>query len=362
MMSVGKMTETITILSCSGQSSPILYECNRTSIHLVVKTDPWGTGLLLNPQRLHLGTCFASSENPRQGLVHFQYSFKECGFARLTSGKMVEYSSNLVYQPPSSPGRFYAHPFSERINCTDYQAQRTIPAQVASVAGQLSTSSGLLFTGTLMNDDFSAPSDSNVFFLGSQIHIEFAVKSFLHQRLRLFVDECVAAATPELHASPRNYTVIANHGCLLDSRVAESSFLPRRSPDVIQLSLQAFKFVGVDSNIYLHCQVLIWDPEILTDPTRKACSYHKDSNRWENLDDPSSSVCRCCDSRCQGAPSRLRRQLRGGSPADTGLLQSNKVVRHLVIREPAENAARDQQDSNSSLAVRRHQGKALSTR
>nr|XP_020656506.1 zona pellucida sperm-binding protein 3-like isoform X3 [Pogona vitticeps] len=339
-----------------GPASPVLYECNKTSIHLVIKTDPWGTGLRLNPQHLQMGTCLPSSESPQQGLLHFQYAFKACGFARLTSGTMVEYSADLVYRPLSSHGRFYARPFSERINCTDYEAQRLVPAPVASVTGQLSASSGLMFSGTIMKEDFSAPSDSTVFFLGSQIHIEFAAKSFLHRPLRVFVDECVAAPTPELHKSPSNYTVIANHGCLLDSRVAESRFLPRRSPDVIHLSLQAFEFVGVDSEIYLHCQVLVWDPDVLTDPIRKACSYHRDINRWENLDDPSSSVCRCCDSECHGAWARPRRDLRA-SPAEADLLQSNVVVRRLVVQKPTQNAGSYAWGSSRSLAARRHKGR-----
>ncbi|KAG6923004.1 zona pellucida sperm-binding protein 3-like, partial [Chelydra serpentina] len=109
--------------------------------------------------------------------------------------------------------------------------------------------------------------------LGSQIHIEFSVQSSFHQPLQIFVDECTATPTPELGKSPRNYSIIANHGCLVDGKVANSQFLPRRTPEAIQLSLQAFEFVGVESDIYLHCQVLVWDPKVLLDPTRKACSF-----------------------------------------------------------------------------------------
>ncbi|XP_048369796.1 zona pellucida sperm-binding protein 3-like [Sphaerodactylus townsendi] len=339
--------------AASAQRAPansVFYECNTTSIHLVVKVDPWSTGTKLNPEFLNLGSCPSSFENNRQGFFHFQYYFSECGFARLKSGKMVEHLINLVYRPPSHQTRFYNNPFSERINCTDYEASVTSP-QVALLTGQLSASSVLKFTVKLMNEDFSAPSDVTIFFLGSQINIEFAVQSLFHQPLRVFVDECTAAATPELHKSPRNYSIISNHGCLVDGRVANSSFPPRPAPEVIHLSMQAFEFVGMNTNIYIHCRVLVWDPEVLTDPLKKACSFHRDTKRWELLDDPSSSVCSCCESVCQTAGSRHKRDLE----AQSGL-HYNMVVGHLRIQKPVRSTGSDEWDSNSSLAVKSHKG------
>ncbi|CAM2103423.1 unnamed protein product [Caretta caretta] len=289
----------------------VLYECNKTSIHLAVKIDPLGNGLLLDPQLVHLGSCLYSI-NDLQGFLHFQYRLKDCGFSRLTSGNMIEYFTDLVYRPSPGTGRRYTTSFTERINCTDYEAGHLTPMYIPSETGHLSASGVLMFTVTLMNVDFSAPSDSKIFFLGSQIHIEFSVKSSFHQPLQIFVDECTATPTPELSKSPRNYSIIANHGCLVDGKVANSQFLPRQTPEAIQLSLQAFEFVGVDSDIYLHCQVLVWDPSVLMDPTRKACSFHRDTNRWELLDSPSlSSGCSCCDSLCQATTSRHKRDLEG---------------------------------------------------
>ncbi|KAG8146133.1 hypothetical protein E2320_012526 [Naja naja] len=128
------------------------------------------------------------------------------------------------------------------------KTQRLTPARVTG-SGLLSASSGLMFRGTFMNEDFSGPSDLSVFLLGSQIHIEFAVQQFFHQPLRLFVDECIAADAADLGNSFRNYTVIANHGCLLDSKFANSRFLPRHAPDVLRLSLQAFEFAGINTDV-----------------------------------------------------------------------------------------------------------------
>ncbi|CAI5797600.1 Hypothetical predicted protein [Podarcis lilfordi] len=268
---------------------------------------------------------------------------------------MVEYSSSLVYRPPSTRSDLYSRsPFMERINCTNYDAGRltTPPPQVTTVTGHLSASSGLMFTGTLMNADFSAPSSSSVFPLGSQIHIQFAVQRSFHQPLQVFVDECVAATTPDLSTSPQSYVVIANHGCLVDSRVANSRFLPRQTPEVLHLSLQAFEFVEIDTDVYLHCQVLVWDPAAPADHMRKACSFHRDTNKWELLDDPSSSVCSCCDSTCGATGSRHQRDLEGLS-VEVRPRQSNVVVTHFTIQKLAQNGDHGELDANGSLAVRR---------
>ncbi|XP_074869310.1 zona pellucida sperm-binding protein 3-like [Carettochelys insculpta] len=327
----------------------VFYECNKTSIHLAVRLDPLGNGRLLDPQFVHLGSCRYSILDNLQGFLHFQLCLRDCGFSRLTSGNMVEYFADLVYRPPVGRGRRYSSPFAERINCTDYGTGYVAPMYLSSVTGQLSASGALVFRVTLMNVNFSAPSDSRVVFLGSQIHLEFAVESSFHQPLQIFVDECTATPTPELGKSPMNYSIIANHGCLVDGKVANSQFLPRQSPEAIQLSLQAFEFIGVDSDVYLHCQVLVWDPKLLGGHTRKACSFDRDTKRWELLDDPSrSSSCSCCDSVCQETSSRHKRDLEG---TVWGGLVHAVVVGPLKMQKPAVKMGNYKWDSNGSLPI-----------
>ncbi|XP_026577998.1 zona pellucida sperm-binding protein 3-like [Pseudonaja textilis] len=319
----------------------VIYKCNRTRVHLAVKMDPWGTGVRLDPEFLYLGSCPSSHVNDALAFFHFQYSFKECRFARLTSGLMVEYTTHLVYRPVSS----HDSPFTERINCTTYETQRLTPARVTG-SGLLSASSGLTFRGTFMNEDFSGPSDLSVFLLGSQIHIEFAVQQFFHQPLRLFVDECIAADTAELGSSFRNYTVIANQGCLLDSKFANSRFLPRHAPDVLRLSLQAFEFAGINTDVYLHCQVLVWEPAIVTNPTKKACSFKRDTNRWEVLDGTANEVCRCCDSVCETAGSRHKREVKDPASGVDPLQSDWLVVGRLTVRRSAPSGGDSERRSN----------------
>ncbi|XP_075754022.1 zona pellucida sperm-binding protein 3-like [Pelodiscus sinensis] len=324
----------------------VLYECNETSIRLAVKLDPLGTGRLLDPQRLHLGSCLYSSLAPRLGVLLFQHGLRDCGFSRLTSGATVEHFAELAYEPAPGSARHHASPFAERINCTDPRAGPLAPLATAPATGRLAASGALRFTVTLLNGG------ATVFFLGAPIRLEFAVQRGFHQPLRVFLDACTATPTPQLGRSPANYSVVANHGCLVDGKVASSRFLPRRAPEAIRLSLQAFDFAGAAPEIYLHCQVLAWDPRALADPARKACSFHRDTRRWELLDDPAlSSACSCCDSRCPAAGSRRKRDLEG-----QGALVHAVVVGPLKIRRAPAGTGSAEWHANGSRAIQSHAG------
>lgn len=60
-------------------------------------------------------------------------------------------------------------------------------------------------------DDWMYERPSNVFFMGSVFNIEASVKQYKHVALRVFVDNCVATAVPDVNTSPR-YSFIENHG------------------------------------------------------------------------------------------------------------------------------------------------------
>lgn len=61
-------------------------------------------------------------------------------------------------------------------------------------------------------DDFSGPAESTTFPLGSLIPIMATVEQLNHQPLLLLLDECVAAATPELWSEDDTYAIITNKG------------------------------------------------------------------------------------------------------------------------------------------------------
>ncbi|MGH0169169.1 UNVERIFIED_CONTAM: hypothetical protein FKN15_017377, partial [Acipenser sinensis] len=86
------------------------------------------------------------------------------------------------------------------------------PPGYNSALGDASGFEKLEFTMGIMNDEFSAPRTSSLFFLGSPINIAAAVKQQFHMPLMVYMEECVAASTPELSPSSQTYPLITNHG------------------------------------------------------------------------------------------------------------------------------------------------------
>ncbi|XP_037672608.1 zona pellucida sperm-binding protein 3-like [Choloepus didactylus] len=78
----------------------------------------------------------------------------------------------------------------------------------------------------------------------------------------------------------------------MDGKDARSHFLPRKVPERLELSFQAFGFTDNPDDVYVHCQLLVWDPKVPPDATKKACSFHGDTNRWKLLDNASLSSVR----------------------------------------------------------------------
>ena len=62
---------------------------------------------------------------------------------------------------------------------------------------------------SLCADDWVYERPSYQFYLGDMMHLEVIVKQFMHVPLRVFVDYCVAEASP---GSPPEYVFIDNHG------------------------------------------------------------------------------------------------------------------------------------------------------
>nr|XP_033812192.1 zona pellucida sperm-binding protein 3-like [Geotrypetes seraphini] len=290
-------------------SNSLFYECNATGIGLAIKMDPLGTGYVLDPLSLHLGSCPYSTITELKGYIVFEYKVRDCGFSRLISGAKVEYFTTLVYNPPLNQKKYYSKSINERINCTSSRKLSPTPAPLSTVVSQLSGFGYLTFQARLTNQDFSTPSNTSVYPLGSLINVEFVVQPSFHQPLKIYIDESTASPSRNLSTSSMTYSVINNHGCFIDGKVAASKFTSRPADELIRLSLQAFQFANMDSDIYLHFTVLVWDPKVLADPTKKACSFNRDTSRWEHLDDPSlNSICDCCDSVCQSSESGRRKR------------------------------------------------------
>ncbi|KAK1799182.1 hypothetical protein P4O66_007432, partial [Electrophorus voltai] len=156
-----------------------------------------------------------------------------------------------------------------------------------------------------------------------------------HQRTKkLLVFKNMLAFRPLMgqYTTTTNYPIeCAFERCLVDK---SSRFLPRSDSSFLLLQLQAFKF-AMDSEVYLHCKLVVWDPDDLNEE-KKACNFNRDLGKWELLDDPfQNDLCRCCDSGC-----RTRKQSFQSEPKE---LAQRRVLGPLVI-----NSSTSNNDSNQS--------------
>ncbi|XP_059396897.1 zona pellucida sperm-binding protein 3-like [Carassius carassius] len=240
----------------------------------------------LDPSRGLLGNCPPSFTMSDDMLI-FYALLRDCGFLKQVTADSVTYSNMLIYdRQPELPFIF------QRVQCVYDSA---VSKMTAFGAVEDEKEGLVTFSMELMNSDFSAPAPSMRFQLGSVIPIRATVESPSHRQLKIYMESCVAATDANISRAAQVHPIIANVGCLMESKSGNSSFLPRRHPAEMRLYLQAFKF-ALGQNIFLHCDLEAWDVQCMD---RKVCHYRQQQRRWELLDDPSQSyVCSCCEFSC----------------------------------------------------------------
>ncbi|KAM6918255.1 zona pellucida glycoprotein 3f, tandem duplicate 2 [Xenentodon cancila] len=258
----------------------------------------WRVGSQLVPYaaRLFIGSCMPSKWNvlnTGEGEAYFDYKFSDCGFVKKLKGKYIVYEGEVSFRPQArGKPAVFQHP----IECIYKRPEGWIPSFLNPGAGVSEGHSKLVFHMALLNEQLTGVAKTNVVPLGSFMPIWAAVEQKSHQPLLLLMEECVAATTPELLPNSQIHPIISNKGCLLESKMGNSMFLPRYHSSAIILYLQSFTF-GIGGEVYIHCNLVVWDQDAL-DETKKAC-HVKEHGSWELLDDPSqSSLCHCCESTC----------------------------------------------------------------
>ncbi|XP_068427301.1 zona pellucida sperm-binding protein 3-like [Clinocottus analis] len=248
-----------------------------------------------------LGNCFPTSFSATEAV--FRVDFDDCNFRRIVTGDLLMYTNDLTYSSyPDSDALAFTHP----VVCAYERPEDWYPRLYPPIFNTYGFGD-LVFHFGLMNADFSGPAESTTFALGSFIPIMASVEQKTHQPLLLFLEECIAATTPELQPGSALYPIITNDGCLVDSLVSRSRFEQRQKSSEIRLSLQAFRF-GLGEEVFIHCKLVAWDPNGL-DNSKKACHYVTEHG-WEQLDNSASrNLCACCESDCK---SRRVRSLASG--------------------------------------------------
>ncbi|XP_067274725.1 zona pellucida sperm-binding protein 3-like [Pseudorasbora parva] len=284
-------------------SNSIEAQCWENGVHVEVKQDFFGTGQLLEPSLVSLGGCGVVDIDAAARVLIFHSALQECGGQLVATEDELVYVFSLDYRPEAfqntpilrssgvTIGIECHYPRRQNVSSSDLQPN-WIPYMSTKVAEDI-----LVFSLTLMTDDWMFERPSNIFFLGDILNIQASLKQYNHVPLRIFVDNCVATAGPDVNSAP-TYYFIENHSCLTDAKYTDSSsnFLPRVQDDKLQLQLEAFRFQQENSDaIYITCFLRANSASSQIDEDHKACSFR--TNGWVSSDG-SDQVCGCCDTSC----------------------------------------------------------------
>ncbi|RXN16812.1 zona pellucida sperm-binding 3-like isoform X1 [Labeo rohita] len=285
-------------------SDSVAVQCWENGVHVEVKQDFFGTGQLLEPSQLSLGGCGVMDMDAAARVLIFHSALQECGSELVATEDELVYIFTIDYRPAAlqstpivrSSGATIAvechYPRRQNVSSNDLQ-----PAWIPYVSTKV-VEDALVFSLKVMTDEWMFERPSNVFFLGDVLNIQASVKQYNHVPLRIFVDNCVATAGPDVSSAPM-YSFIENHGCLTDAKYtgSVSSFLPRVQDDKLQFQLEAFRFQQESSGaIYITCLVKATAASTSQiDEDHKSCSFR--GNGWVSLDG-NDQVCGCCDTSC----------------------------------------------------------------
>ncbi|XP_072241774.1 zona pellucida sperm-binding protein 3-like [Leuresthes tenuis] len=262
-------------------ASTVAVECREDIAHVEVKKDMFGTGQLIDPADLTLGTCAPVAEDPSAQVLIYQSPLHECGSFLMMSNDALIYSFTLNYNPKplGSSAVIRTNQVAVIVEC-HYPRKHNVsslpldplwvPFSAVKIAEEF-----LYFTLKLMTDDWMYERPSYQYFLGDLIRIEVTVRQYFHVPLRVFVDRCVATLSPDSNSMPR-YAFIENHGCLLDARItgSDSKFMPRSEENKLLFQLEAFRFQGSDSGmLYITCHLKATSISYAIDSEHRACSY-----------------------------------------------------------------------------------------
>ncbi|KAI1883296.1 hypothetical protein AGOR_G00243740 [Albula goreensis] len=337
---------------------PVVVRCHESDLEVVVDTDLYGTGALINGLDLRLGqTPLAKGAQPGAKCGAFQSGDQEftvridltdCDTQVSFTGDAMVYTNVLVY----SPTMIYTdvvirmEGFEVPVEC--HYGRRY------SVSGGMLVPTWVPFTSTqtaedylelslrLVTDELHSERHTNVYHLGDVIYMEASVTQSNHVPLRVFVDYCIATLDPlipDMYPDPEY--IFIDYGCFLDAKLTGSGshFATRTQENQLLLQLEAFRFrKDPRSSIYFSC-FLKAEPAALNEQSvNRACSFI--DGRWRSADGM-DNLCHGCGGVAESSyPSSKSTQLgvqKRGTDADT-VIRKTVTLGPLIVTTEEESS------------------------
>ncbi|XP_073696130.1 zona pellucida sperm-binding protein 3-like [Garra rufa] len=286
----------------SSRAAPVQVLCTERSMILLISAVLHSNSRRVTSEELSLGLstkdCKPSQYSDTEYVI--KADLHQCGSVLSIDGDNLVYSNQLIYTPmQNSLGIVRTSSISIPIEC-HYKRIHFVSSIDVKPSWEPFTSTTsavelISFSFRLMNDDWRTKRSSYMYHLGDVMNIQASFLMAGHSPLRLVMENCMVTLEPNAASLPR-YMFVQNHGCLVDSKVPESSarLMPRKQNHVLQMQMDAFRFHEDHRNtIYITCQLKIVDLEV--NIMNKACTYSV--NGWLSVDGQ-DEVCECCENSC----------------------------------------------------------------
>ncbi|XP_030014719.1 zona pellucida sperm-binding protein 3d.2 isoform X2 [Sphaeramia orbicularis] len=275
-------------------------ECKQRKMVVEVQRRALGGG---EPRAmLRLGSCQVTNFTKHH--LYFDYDLDQCGTEQTIIDNHVAYVNTLYYNPVRTEGPIRrAAPFSLPVSCYynryhySYKIGYKPKLQMHRIFKQMRHR--VKFSLTPRNAQWERLSRSDTYTLGKPMYFQ-AEAQFVSPDERLYVHSCYV--TPDQrHTSMHQFPVVMHFGCMTESRVSHSRFIPYKN-DAVRFTVDAFLFEGLAGELYMHCTMSV--SSSTPTPTSKSCNYDQKKGRWVELYGL-DSVCSCCDSNCSSDASTV---------------------------------------------------------
>ncbi|WP_161550420.1 zona pellucida domain-containing protein, partial [Pseudomonas sp. Q1] len=189
--------------------SSVAVQCSENRVHVEVKKDMFSNGQLIQPSGLSMGGCPVVGEDSASGVLIFEYALQDCNSVLMMTEDELVYTYAVTYTPVAFAGTPITRTEGAVVGVQcHYQRLHNVSSNALrpTWVPYASTEVGedvLVFSMSLMIDDWSFQRPSNIYYLGDTINIEASVKVYNHVPLRVFVDRCVATQVPDVTSVPR---------------------------------------------------------------------------------------------------------------------------------------------------------------
>ncbi|CAH7256294.1 zona pellucida sperm-binding protein 3 [Phodopus roborovskii] len=297
-------------------TSSVEVDCLEAEFLVTVSRDLFGTGKLIQPGDLTLGSESCQPlVSVDTDVVRFKAQLHECSNRVQVTEDALVYSTLLLHEPRPVRGLSIL-----RTNRAEVPIECRYPRQgnVSSHAIRptwipfsttVSSEETMAFSLRLMEENWNTEKLSPTFHLGEVAYLQAEVQTGSHLPLQLFVDHCVATPSPDQTASP--YHVIVDfHGCLVDGLSESFSAFqaPRPRPETLQFTVDVFHFANYSRNmVYITCHLKVTPANQIPDELNKACSFNRTSKSWLPVEGD-ADICDCCNKGNCGSSSYAKHQ------------------------------------------------------